>query len=132
MEIKNDILWRVYLCFLGIVILSAFVLGRAVYIQQVQGAYWAGMGDSLHLKYLPIDAERGSIYSEDGNMLSTSVPVFDIYVDFGADGLREKGGKRFKENIDSLSGCLAALFNDKSAIEYKKELQLAYKHKDRF
>ena len=39
---------------------------------------------------MDIDAERGSIFSEDGNMLSTSIPVFDIYVDFGADGLREK------------------------------------------
>ena len=83
------------------------VLGRAVYIQRVQGSFWRGMGDSLHLKYLPINAERGSIYSEDGNMLSTSVPIFDIYVDFGADALREKDGKRFKDNVDSLGISLA-------------------------
>lgn len=132
MEIKKDILWRVYLCFLGIVLLSAFVLGRAVYIQQVQGKYWQGMGDSLHLKYLSIDAERGSIYSEDGNMLSTSVPVFDVFVDFGADGLREKQGKRFKDNVDSLSLCLSRLFKNKSTADYKKELQLAYRNKDRY
>ncbi len=61
------------------------------------------MGDSLHQKFMPLIAERGSIYSEDGNILSTSVPIFDIYVDFAADGLREKDGKRFKDNIDSLS-----------------------------
>ena len=132
MEIKNDILWRVYLCFLGIILLGVMVLGRAVYIQQVQGDYWVGLGDSLHLKYLPIEAERGTIYSEDGNMLSTSVPIFDIYVDFAADGLREKQGKRFKENVDSLSLCLANLFGDKTSAEYKKQLQLAYKNKDRY
>jgi cell division protein FtsI (penicillin-binding protein 3) len=132
MEIKNDILWRVYLCFLGIVLLGIMVLGRAFYIQQVQGSYWIGLGDSLQLKYLPIDAERGSIYSEDGNMLSTSIPVFDIYVDFAADGLREKQGKRFKDNVDSLSICLATLFKDKSVAEYKSQLQLAYKNKDRY
>ena len=132
MEIKNDILWRVYLCFLGIVVISIMVLGKAFYIQQVQGSYWKGMGDSLQLKYLPIDAERGSIYSEDGNMLSTSIPVFDVYVDFAADGLREKQGKRFKENIDSLSYNLSGLFKDKTSAEYKKQLQLAYKNKDRY
>lgn len=132
MEIKNDILWRVYLCFIGIVFLGVMVLGRAIYIQQVQGSYWKGMGDSLQLKYLPIDAERGSIYSEDGNMLSTSIPVFDIYVDFAADGLREKQGKRFKDNVDSLSLALADLFKDKTATEYKKQLQLAYKNKLRY
>ena len=132
MEIKKDILWRVYLCFIGIVLLGVMVLGRAFYIQQVQGSYWKGMGDSLQLKYLPIDAERGSIYSEDGNMLSTSIPVFDIYVDFAADGLREKQGKRFKDNVDSLSMALADLFKDKTTAEYKKQLQLAYKNKDRY
>ena len=132
MEIKNDILWRVYLCFLSIVVLGVMVLGRAIYIQQAQGKYWVGMGDSLHLKYLPINAERGTIYSEDGNMLSTSVPIFDIYVDFAADGLREKEGKRFKDNVDSLSICLANLFKDKTTKEYKQQLQLAYKNKDRY
>ncbi|MEP6711450.1 MAG: penicillin-binding protein [Ferruginibacter sp.] len=132
MEIKKDILWRVYLCFLCIVLLSVFVLGRAIYIQRVQGSFWRGMGDSLHLKYLPIDAERGTIYSEDGNMLSTSVPIFDVYVDFGADGLREKQGKRFKDNLDSLCISLANLFKDQTTAAYKKDLQLAYKNKDRY
>ncbi len=99
---------------------------------RVQGSFWKGMGDSLHLKYLPINAERGTIYSEDGNMLSTSVPIFDIYVDFGADGLREKEGKRFKDNVDSLSLSLANLFKDKTTAQYKKELQLAYKNKERY
>ena len=132
MEIKKDILWRVYLCFLCIVLLSVFVIGRAIYIQRVQGSFWKSMGDSLHLKYLPIDAERGTIYSEDGNMLSTSVPIFDVYVDFGADGLREKQGKRFRDNLDSLSMRLANLFKDKTTAAYKKDLQLAYKNKDRY
>ncbi|MDB5201828.1 MAG: hypothetical protein JWQ27_1237 [Ferruginibacter sp.] len=132
MEIKKDILWRVYVCFLGIVLLGVFVLGRAIYIQQVQGSFWKGMGESLHLKYLPIDAERGSIYSEDGNMLSTSVPIFDVYIDFAADGLREKQGKRFKDNLDSLSLSLANLFQDKTMGEYRKNLQEAYRDKNRY
>ena len=132
MDIKKDILWRVYLCFLGTIILGLFVLGKTFYLQNAEGKYWRGLGDSLHLKYVPINAERGSIYSEDGNMLSTSVPVFDIYVDFGAQGLREKDGKRFKENVDSLSFCLSNLFKDKTQSDYKADLELAYKNNERY
>lgn len=132
MEIKRDILWRVYLCFIGMILLGIVVIGRAFYIQKIEGKFWKSMGDSLHLRYLPIQAERGTIYSEDGNMLSTSVPVFNVFIDFGAEGLREKNGKRFKDNIDSLSICLAILFNDKTAAAYKKQLQLAYKNRDRY
>src|ERR1700712_1555489 len=103
MEIKKDILWRVYLCFLGMILLGVIVFGRAFYIQRVQGSYWKEMGKNIQFKYLPVDAERGTIYSEDGNMLSTSVPIFDVFVDFGSDGVTAKNGKRFKDNLDSLS-----------------------------
>lgn len=132
MEIKKDILWRVYLSFLVIAALGIFIIGRAFYLQQVQGDYWRKMGDNLHLKYVPLPSERGSIYSADGNILSTSVPIFDVYVDFGAEGLRDKDGKRFKENIDSLALSLADLFKDKNAADYKRDMQLAYANKERY
>ena len=132
MEVKRDILWRVYLCFLGIVALSLVVLGKVVYIQRVQGAYWRGLSDSLHQKFVELDAERGTIYSDDSSMLSTSIPWFNIYIDFGADGLREKNGHRFTSNLDSLSLCLSALFGDRSAKTYKKELLKGYQANDRY
>lgn len=132
MEVKKDILWRVYLGFIIMALAGVLILGKAVYIQQVQGAYWRGMSDSLHQKIVELDAERGTIYSEDGSMLSTSIPQFDIYIDFAADGVREKNGKRFRENVDSLSICLAGLFQDQSALEYKRMLQEGFREKDRY
>jgi cell division protein FtsI (penicillin-binding protein 3) len=114
------------------VLICMAVLGRAFFIQHVQGKYWRALSDSLHQKYVDLSAERGTIYSEDGNMLSTSVPYFNIYIDFDADGLREKNGKRFKDNLDSLSFCLANLFRDQSAAAYKKQLIQGYKADDRY
>ena len=90
------------------------------------------MSNTQHLKYMDINAERGTIYSEDGNMLSTSIPVFDVYVDFGADGLREKNGKRFYNNLDSLCISLSALFKDASVSSYRKLLVTGYKNEDRY
>ena len=132
MEVKRDILWRVYLSFLGIAVLGVFIISKAFYIQRFQGNYWKSMSDSLHQRIEPLDAERGTIYSEDGQMLSTSIPTFDIYMDMEADGLREKNGKRFRENIDSFSIALANYFGDRSATEYKRDLQQAYKKSDRY
>src|ERR1700754_3700209 len=132
MEVKRDILWRVYLCFLGIVALSLVVLGKVVYIQRVQGSYWKGLSDSLHQKFIELDAERGTIYSEDSSMLSTSIPYFNVYIDFGADGLREKNGRRFTDNLDSLSLCLAGLFGDQSAAAYRRDLLKGYRDTARY
>ena len=132
MEVKRDILWRVYLSFLGIAVLSVFIISKAFYIQRFQGSYWKSMSDSLHQRIEPLDAERGTIYSEDGQMLSTSIPTFDIYMDMEADGLREKNGKRFRENVDSFSIALANYFGDRTAGEYRRDLQQAFKKSDRY
>jgi len=132
LEVKRDILWRVYLSFLGIAVLSVLIIGKAFYIQRFQGSYWKSMSDSLHQRIEPLEAERGTIYSEDGQMLSTSIPTFDIYMDMEADGLREKNGKRFRENIDSFSIALANYFGDRTAGEYRRDLQQAYKKSDRY
>ncbi len=90
------------------------------------------MSDSLHQKFQAVDATRGTIYSEDGQMMSISIPTFDIYIDFNADGLREKKGKRFKENVDSFAVSLANYFKDKTSDQYKKELQSAFTTKERY
>ncbi len=132
MEIKKDILWRVYLGFILMALVGITIFAKAVYIQRAEGSYWRGMSDSLHQRIVELDAERGTIYSEDGSMLSTSIPQFDIYIDFMADGLREKNGKRFKENLDSISYSLARLFGDGSTAEYKQLLRTGYREKDRY
>ena len=116
---------------MGIILLSAIVLGRAFYIQRFQGAYWRGMSDSLHQRFIALPAERGTIFSEDGQMLSISIPTFDITIDLVADGLREKNGKRFRENLDSFSIAMANYFKDKTAKEYKRDLETAYRNNER-
>ncbi len=132
MEVRRDILWRVYLCFLGMAILCLFILGKAVYIQRFQGSHWRSMGDSMHQRIVELDADRGTIFSEDGQMLSTSLPEFDIYMDFQADGLRAKNGKVFHENIDSFAIAMSRYFGDKSTAQYKKELMAGYRKKSRY
>ncbi len=132
METKRDILWRVYLSFIGIIVLCVLILGKAFYIQRFEGEHWRSMSDSLHQRIVELDADRGTIYSEDGEMLSTSLPQFDIYIDFKADGLRDKNGKVFRENLDSFAHAMASFFGDKSKADYKAELNEGYKKKSRY
>ncbi|MCE2675704.1 MAG: transpeptidase family protein [Sediminibacterium sp.] len=126
MDVKRDILWRVYLSFILIVLVCILIIGKAFYIQQVQGNYWRSLSDSLHQRIIEIPAARGTIYSEDGQMLSTNIPQFDIYIDFRVSPLHEKSGLLFRTHIDSLSLSLAALFKDKSSEKYKEELTNAF------
>jgi cell division protein FtsI (penicillin-binding protein 3) len=130
MDVKRDILWRVYLSYILVIIVCIAILGKAFYIQQVQGNYWRGLSDSLHQRIVDIPAARGTIYSEDGQMLSTNIPQFDIYIDFRVKPLHEKKGKIFRENIDSLSLALASLFKDQAPEKYKDALTKAFETKE--
>ena len=113
-------------------IFSFFIIGKAAYIQHVEGDYWRGLSDSIHLDYQELDADRGTIFSEDGSMLSSSIPFFDVRIDFGAQGLREKSGARFRKHADSLSIRLATLFQDRSAAAYRQELERGFRDKERY
>lgn len=130
MDVKRDILWRVYLSYILIIGVCIAIIGKAFYIQQVQGKYWRSLSDSLHQRIISIPAERGTIYSDDGQMLSTNMPKFDMLIDFRVDPLHENKGKLFREKIDSLCDSLAFLFNDKSPVQYKEELTKAYEAKE--
>lgn len=120
------------MCFIGMVLFAVIILARVFILQNVDGSYWRGMADSLHTSYVALGAERGTIYSEEGRMLSTSIPFFDLRIDFAADGLRDKEGKIFKDNVDSLSIALSRMFGDRTAPEYKQLLREGYKSKDRY
>ncbi len=130
MDVKRDILWRVYLSYILVIFVCIAILGKAFYIQQVEGKYWRGLSDSLHQRIVEIPAARGTIYSEDGQMLSTNIPQFDIYIDFRVDPLHEKNGKIFRENIDSLSISLSNLFGDMTAEKYKADLTKAFEARE--
>ncbi|MGX5820490.1 penicillin-binding protein [Chitinophaga lutea] len=113
-------------------VFAVAILGKVFFIQQVEGDKWRGLADSLHTTFMDIDADRGTIYSEEGRMLSTSIPYFDLRIDFGADGLRDTSKHYFRDNVDSLSIALANLFMDRSAAQYEKMLREGFKDKERY
>ena len=132
METRKDILWRSYLIFIVMLAFGVAIFSKAFYIQNVEGKYWKSLSDSLQLGYKEMAADRGTIFSEDGKILSSSIPLFDIYLDFGSKGIQEKNGKKFKENIDSLSIQLSSILQEKTAGAYKRELMAVFNNKNQF
>jgi len=128
-EVKKDILSRIGLLYIGMVIFSVIILGRILYLQIIEGSYWKSKAFQLSQKNIIIPPMRGNILSSDGKILATSVPYYEIRLDFRAEGLKKD---TFYKHIDSLSFYLAQLFADKTASEYKKELTRAYKNGNRY
>ncbi len=120
MERKLDVLKRVYLLFFAFLIIAIILFYRVINISIIEGEKWRIEGDSLHLKHVPIEAERGNILSDDGSFLATSLQFFDIRVDLNSTAMKDEV---FQANIDSLAICLSKYVNpSKSSIMYKNYL----------
>ncbi len=128
-ENRKSVLIRVYSVYAFMVVFGLAIIIQVCNLQFVQGDYWRAKADSLTTRLLPIEASRGNIYSVDGRLLATSVPIYDLRVDMLADGITREV---FATELDSLSICLARLFKDKPAGEYKRILRNARSDNNRY
>jgi len=103
MDVKNEVLYRVYFLLFGIVVPAAIILFyRTIDIAVVQGQKWRDKGERNYIELREVEADRGNILADDGTLLATSVPYFDIYFDPLAPSAKD-----FEKNVDSLAYCLA-------------------------
>ncbi len=104
MNIKNEVLIRVYSVLALVVVFAVLIFAQAINIAVRQGDKWRAIGEKSYVQLRPVDAERGNILAADGSMLATSLPFFDIRFDLKADGLTDEV---FEAHVDSLAHMLA-------------------------
>jgi len=126
---KNDILRNVYIVYFGVVLVGLAIIGKAAYIQFVEGDMWKEKGKVMNLKVEKIEANRGNIMASDGSLLAASVPLFNLRVDAGNTHYNDDF---FYENVDSLAWHLAELFRDKTKLQYKQMLVKGRKTNNRY
>ncbi len=111
------------------VLFVAALIAKIFVTQQMQGKYWRSLADSLTTDYKVIEADRGNIYSEDGRLLATSLPFFEIRMDTHAELITDD---LFNDNVDALAAKLQQLFQDKSKEEYRRMLVQGWKNEERY
>lgn len=123
MNIRANILLRVYLAFGLIVLFALAVLLRLGDVQFIQGKKWKAMADSLSVREFDVEAARGNIYSVDGSLLATSIPEYELRMDVFAGGIQKDAV--FNSKVDSLAMKLSQFFKDKSSKDYSRMLRKA-------
>lgn len=129
MEKKNDILWRMRLVYFMMVLFGLMIIGRVAYLQFVEGDYWKELSRTAIMRYERIDAVRGDIFADDGSLLATSIPVYEIRMDLGTQVVSDE---LFHSHIDSLALGLSRLFGDRSASRYRSDLLRARENQERY
>lgn len=79
---------RIWLVFVGLTFVGMGVFGRIVYIQTVEHDKWQARGEQFSTSVRTIEPARGQILADDGSLLATSVPVYDLRWDSKCEGMR--------------------------------------------
>ncbi len=117
----------VYVAFTCICVLGCAVIIKAALIQANEGPKLRAMAKEMHTRFDTLLAERGNIVTEDGVLLSSSIPEFDVHIDFSVID-----SALFTKNIDTLALCLSRLFMDKTQEDYRREFVMAYDQEDKY
>lgn len=129
-NIKREVMIRIYVGFLFIALLSVGILAKVVHTQLYEAHELIAQSDSTSIFSKTIVAERGNIYSADGKLLATSLPLFDVHIDFNADGLTDDVFT--PRNVDSVAMLMSAKYHDKSAADYRAEFFKHHKKADTY
>lgn len=105
---------------------AAAVVVKLLTIQISEGAHYRQLANQQNTKNDTIPANRGNIYADDGSLLATSIPKYDIRWD-AVTVKAEVLDKNIKLLSDSLS-----LMLGKNASYYREKLRSAKRNKKRY
>jgi cell division protein FtsI (penicillin-binding protein 3) len=128
MNLRKIILTRYGILTALLLLVSVSIVAKIVIIQVAGGEKWGKKLKYIKERTEVIYGNRGNICSHDGKILATSVPFYQLRFDLGAPGVRDV----YHSQVDALCSKLARLYGDRSKEQFRKELDRAYKDKERY
>lgn len=125
-ELGKDILNRFYFIAGGMFIFAILIAFKLVSIQFVEGDKYRDLALKNTTQNVIIEANRGNVYADDGSLLATSVPKYDIRFDAVT-----VSNEHFKEFLVPLSKELGKMF-DRQPSYYQNLFRKARANKNRY
>nr|WP_255647335.1 penicillin-binding transpeptidase domain-containing protein [Fulvivirga sedimenti] len=94
------------------------IMVKVSLIQFSEGEQWNKIAEQISYKTRVVKATRGNIYSDNGSLLATSLPFYEV----GFDATRANN-EVFDKGLDSLALLLSRHFGDLSAKSYARKIK---------
>ena len=127
MEIRKAITLRFGVIYFAIALFGLVIIGRILLIQNVDTEKWKSIAKDLKSNTTEIWAKRGNICADDGSVLSTSVPYYELRLDLQAPKIVEI----FSKESDAFANEMAAFFGF-PASDFRARLKTAFDKKNRW
>ncbi|MDG2246358.1 MAG: penicillin-binding transpeptidase domain-containing protein [Flavobacteriales bacterium] len=118
MKNTSEIASRTWIVFALMAFIALAIFVRIIWIQTVDANKWSEFVKAKQEEIKDIEPTRGQIFSTDGSLLATSVPVYNLYWDSQANIDDEE----FNRELDTLCINLSNYFGDRTPSEYQRDL----------
>jgi len=123
---EKGILNRLYFIAGCMFVFGFAVLFKLFSVQFFQGDKYRALKDNRDIKYKSIPANRGNVYADDGSLLATSIPKYNIAIDAVVSPVN-----KFEEFIKPLCDSLSS-YSGKSSAYYEKAIRKARANKNQY
>ena len=126
---SDKVLPRYMVIAIVLTLLGFAVIGKSFYIMTAKKQYWTDVADRLKRDSVSVKPTRGNILSSDGQLMATSIPEYKVFMDFQAAAFEDDS--LWLDKVDSLCEGLNKIFPQKSAADFKKDLEEGRHHVNR-
>ena len=111
---RTDTLWKTYLVYFLVLLFGIALIVKIILVQTKDSEELKGLAQQKELRIKTLEASRGNIFSSDGQLMATSIPLYDIFFDYKA-----VDSTVLVNNIDSLCIQMADLFPKRNPAQWK-------------
>ena len=111
---KTDTLWKTYLVYFLVLIFGIAIIAKIIVVQTKDNKELVKLAEQCEYRVDTLEASRGNIFSADGQLMATTIPLYDVFFDYKA-----VDSVFLAENIDSLCVQMAELLPKRNAAQWK-------------
>jgi cell division protein FtsI (penicillin-binding protein 3) len=123
MEIRKDITFRFGIIYFLAALIGVIIVVKIVMIQTMDTAKWDKIAKELRTNTSEILAKRGNVCADDGSILATSIPYYELRLDLAAPQVKrvfEKHADEFSLEIAEFFGISKSRFKQQLVKEFAK------------
>ena len=111
---KTDTLWKTYLVYFLVLIFGIAIIAKIIVVQTKDNKELEKLAEQREYRVDTLEASRGNIFSSDGQLMATTIPLYDVFFDY-----KSVDSTFLADNIDSLCGQMASLFPKRNREQWK-------------
>ncbi len=111
---RTDTLWRTKLLYVLILLSGLAIIAKIIVVQTKDSEELKQLAEQREYRMRTLEASRGNIFSSDGQLMATTIPVYDVFFDY-----KVVDSTLLANNIDSLCIQMAQLFPKRNSAQWK-------------